>query len=59
MNEVSANAGERSVIIYTIIESCRRRGIEPYTYLLQVLTPCRTLPHLTVDSVPFTPCRNS
>ncbi len=33
-----ANAGERSAIIYTIIESCRRRGIDPYAYLRDVLT---------------------
>lgn len=28
----------RSAIVYTIIESCRRRGIDPYAYLLDVLT---------------------
>src|SRR5258708_32765408 len=28
-----ADAGERSAIIYSIIASCRRHGIEPYTYL--------------------------
>jgi hypothetical protein len=28
-----ADEGERSAIIYSIIESCRRHGIEPYTYL--------------------------
>jgi transposase len=33
-----ANAGERSAIIYTIIESCRRRSIDPYAYLRDVLT---------------------
>jgi transposase len=33
-----ANAGERSAIIYTIVESCRRRGIDPYAYLREVLT---------------------
>jgi transposase len=33
-----ADAGERSAIIYTIIESCRRRGIDPYAYLRDVLT---------------------
>jgi transposase len=32
-----ANAGERSAIIYTIVESCRRRGIDPYAYLRDVL----------------------
>jgi len=33
-----AEAGERSAIIYTIIESCRRRGLDPFTYLRDVLT---------------------
>jgi transposase len=32
-----AQAGERGAIIYTIIESCRRRGIDPYRYLRDVL----------------------
>jgi transposase len=39
-----ADAGERSAIIYSIIESCRRHGIEPYTYLHDVLT---RLPSMT------------
>ena len=39
-----ADAGERSAIIYSIIESCRRHGIEAYTYLLDVLT---RLPFMT------------
>ncbi len=33
-----AQAGERSAIIYTVIESCRRRGLDPYAYLREVLT---------------------
>ena len=44
-----ANAGERSAILYTIIESCRRRGIEPYAYLREVLT---RLPHMTNRKIP-------
>jgi transposase len=39
-----ADAGERSAIIYSIIESCRRHGVEPYTYLHDVL---RRLPSMT------------
>ena len=31
-----ADAGERGAIIYTVIESCRRRGIDPYAYLKDV-----------------------
>jgi hypothetical protein len=41
---VEAEAGQRSAVIYTIIESCKRRGLEPYAYLREVLT---RLPHLT------------
>ena len=44
-----ADAGERSAIIYTIIESCRRRGLDPYAYLKDVLT---RLPHMTNWKIP-------
>jgi transposase len=44
-----AQAGERSAIIFTVIESCRRRGIDPYTYLRDVLT---RLPHMTNRQIP-------
>jgi transposase len=39
-----AQAGQRGAIIYTITESCRRRGIDPYAYLRDVLT---RLPSMT------------
>jgi len=39
-----ADAGQCSAIIYTVIESCRRRGLDPYAYLKDVLT---RLPHMT------------
>ena len=39
-----AEAGQRSAILYTIIESCRCRGIDPYAYLRDVLT---RLPSMT------------
>ena len=44
-----ADAGERGAIIYTVIESCRRRGIDPYAYLKDVLT---RLPRMTNHQVP-------
>ena len=34
---------------YTIIESCRRRGIDPYAYLKDVLT---RLPKMTNHQIP-------
>jgi transposase len=39
-----ADAGQRSAIIYTVIENCRRRSIDPFTYLRDVLT---RLPNMT------------
>jgi transposase len=39
-----ADAGQRSAILYTIIESCRCRGIDPQAYLRDVLT---RLPSMT------------
>jgi transposase len=44
-----ADAGERGAIIYTVIESCRRRAIDPYAYLKDVLT---RLPKMTNRQVP-------
>jgi hypothetical protein len=44
-----ADAGERGAIIYTVMESCRRRGIDPYAYLKDVLT---RLPRMTNRQIP-------
>ena len=44
-----AQAGQRSAILYTVMESCRRRGVEPYAYLREVLT---RLPHMTNRQIP-------
>jgi transposase len=44
-----AEAGQRSAIIYTVIESCRRRGLDPYAYLREMLT---RLPHMTNRQIP-------
>lgn len=43
-----ADAGHRGAILYTIVESCRRRGIEPLAYLREVLT---RLPRMTTSQV--------
>jgi hypothetical protein len=44
-----AEAGDRTAIIYTIIESCRRRAIDPHAYLKDVLT---RLPKMTNHQIP-------
>jgi transposase len=31
-------AGDRSAVLFTVIESCRRRGLDPFAYLRDVLT---------------------
>jgi len=43
-----AHAGDRSAIIYTIIESCRRRGLDPYAYLRDIFT---RLPSATTSQI--------
>jgi hypothetical protein len=44
----SAEAGQRGAILYTIVESCRRRGIDPLAYLSDVLT---RLPSMNISEV--------
>src|SRR5258706_11472580 len=46
-----ADAGERSAIIYSIIESCRRHDIEPYTYLRDVLTRLPTMTNRQIKDI--------
>lgn len=44
-----ATVGDRGAILYTVIESCRRRGLDPYGYLRDVLT---RLPQMTNRQIP-------
>jgi hypothetical protein len=44
-----AGAGQRSAIIYTLIECCRRRSQDPFAYLRDVLT---RLPNMTNRQIP-------
>ena len=44
-----ADASDRGAILYIIIECCRRRGIDPYSYLRDVLS---RLPAMTKRQVP-------
>ena len=46
-----ATAGQRSAIIYTIIESCRRRGIDPFAYLREVFTRLPTMTNWQVKDI--------
>jgi transposase len=44
-----ADAGDRAAIVYTVIESCRRRGIDPYAYRKDVLM---RLPGMNNQQIP-------
>jgi transposase len=46
-----AGAGQRGAVIYTVIESCRRRGIDPYAYLRDLLTRLPTLKNTQIHEV--------
>ena len=45
----AADAGQRGAVLYTIVESCRRRGIDPLAYLREVLT---RLPKMNTGQIP-------
>jgi transposase len=45
----AAEAGQRGAILYTIVECCRRRGLDPLAYLQDVLT---RLPKMTTGQIP-------
>ena len=46
-----AGAGERSAIIYSVIESCRRRGLDPFAYLREVFTRLPTMTNWQVKDL--------
>ncbi len=46
-----ADAGQRSAILYTIIESCRARGLDHWAYLLDVLTRLPTMTNRQVEDI--------
>jgi hypothetical protein len=46
-----ADAGHRSAVLYTIIESCRARGLNPYAYLRDVLTRLPSMTNWQVKQV--------
>jgi transposase len=46
-----AGAGQRGAIIYTVMESCRRRGIGPYAYLQDIFTKLPTMKMQQINEV--------
>jgi hypothetical protein len=45
------DAGWRSAVIYSIIQSCRRRGIDTQEYLTDVLTRMPGMKNTEIDSL--------
>ena len=45
----AAHVGERGAILYPIVESCRRRGIDPLAYRRDMLS---RLPKMTMSEIP-------
>jgi len=46
-----AEAGERGAILYTIVESCRRRGLNPFDYLREVFTRLPSMTNWQVKNI--------
>ena len=46
-----AGAGQRGAIIYTLIETCRKRAIDPYAYLKNILTRLPTLKNTQIAEI--------
>ena len=46
-----AEAGERGAILYTIVESCRRRGLNPFDYLRDVFTRLPSMTNWQVKNI--------
>jgi transposase len=46
-----AEAGQRSAILYTVVECCRRRGLDPFAYLRDILTRLPTATNWQIDQL--------
>ncbi len=46
-----AAAGQRGAIIYTLIETCRKRAIDPYAYLKDILTRLPNLKNTQITEI--------
>ena len=46
-----ADAGQTSAILFTLIEACRSRSIDPWAYLRDVLTRLPSMTNQQIDDV--------
>lgn len=47
----SPNGGRRAALVYSLIETCKLNGVDPYAYLKDVLTRLPTLPIRDLDEL--------
>jgi len=47
----SVRGGRAAATIYTLVQSCRQAGVDPYSYLVDVLTRVATYPASLVDDL--------
>ena len=48
----SEEAGQRSAVVYTLIENCRMHGVEPYAYLKEVFSEMGKHPERAAELTP-------
>lgn len=53
----SAEAGWMAAVIYTLVENCKRQGLDPYAYLRDVLTELPEGEHSVEEVAHLTPAR--
>ena len=46
-----AETGQRSAILYTIVECCRRRGLDPFAYVRDTLTRLPSATNWQIDEL--------
>jgi len=46
-----ADTGQRSAVLYTVVECCRRRGIDPFAYLRDILTRLPSATNWQIDQL--------
>ena len=47
----SLEGGQRAAILYTLVQTCRRIGVDPFGYLRDVLSRVSTHPHRRIDEL--------
>jgi len=46
-----AETGQRSAVLYFVVECCRRRGLDPFAYLRVIFTRLRSATNWQIDQL--------